>query len=77
IVNGSFMLDCILPVSESLDYPIRLASATSGKGSYYQEFHGYRVIPPELGKSTPFRGIDPADRAKWILYARGAITEGY
>lgn len=77
IVNGSFMLDCVLPVSESLDYPIRLASVTSGKGSYYQEFRGYRIIPPELGRTTPFRGIDPADRAKWILYARGAITEGY
>ena len=75
IVNGSFMLEAVLPVSECLDYQTRLASETGGRGRYYQRFKGYREIPPELGKSTPWRGICPRDTAKWILYARGAITE--
>ena len=75
MINGSFMLEAVLPVSECMDYPIKLASETAGKGRYYQQFKGYREIPPELGKTTPWRGICPRDTAKWILYARGAITE--
>ena len=75
IINGVFMLRAVLPVSESLNYPIRLASETSGKGRYYQQFKCYREIPAELGKSTPWKGVCPRDTAKWILYARGAITE--
>lgn len=74
VSGGSFEMECVLPVSTSLEYPVKLARQTSGKGGFSSEFYGYREIPPELGATTPFRGIDPLDRAKWILYARGAIT---
>ena len=75
ISRGSFRIEALLPVAESGDYPIRLAGLTGGKGIFSSEFTGYRVCPPELGKTAKRRGIDPRDRAKWILAARGAIQQ--
>ncbi len=66
-------IECRLPVATSLDYPVRLAAQSGGRAIYSTRFGGYRPCPLELGATTPRRGINPLDRAKWILYARGAI----
>ena len=71
--NGSCTVLCRIPVATSLDYPVRLASMTGGKAIYSSTFDGYRECPTELGAVAKRRGINPLDRAKWILYARGAI----
>ena len=71
----SFTLEASLPVATSLDYPVRLASLTHGKGLFFSAFDGYRPCPLELGSTAKRRGPDPLDRAKWILYARGAMTD--
>ena len=73
IQQGQFTLEAVLPVAESLDYPIAFRSMTSGKGTYASEFSGYQECPLELGKTAPRRGVNPLDRAKWILYARNAL----
>ena len=73
ISGGKFMLDCTLPVATSMDYPVRLASLTSGRGIMKTEFCGYKECPLELGKTTERRGINPLDRAKWILHKRSAL----
>ncbi|MCL2519199.1 MAG: GTP-binding protein, partial [Oscillospiraceae bacterium] len=73
ITKGAFEMEAILPVATSLDYPIRLAALTGGKGTYYSFFHGYKDCPLELGATATRRGINPLDRAKWILNARGAL----
>ncbi len=70
---GRCILECRLPVATTLDYPVRLAALSGGRAVYATRFGGYRECPLELGATTPRRGIDPLDRAKWILYARGAI----
>lgn len=74
INSGNFTIETILPVSTSLDYPSRLATLTGGKAKYSSSFNGYRECPLEFGAAAKRRGINPLDRAKWILWARGAIT---
>ncbi len=66
---------CRLPVSATLDYPVRLATQSGGRAIYSTRFGGYRACPLELGATAARRGINPLDRAKWILYARGAIQQ--
>ncbi|MBR4458467.1 MAG: TetM/TetW/TetO/TetS family tetracycline resistance ribosomal protection protein, partial [Clostridia bacterium] len=39
-------LRALVPVSESMDYPIRLAQATAGRGGMSIRLHGYRECPP-------------------------------
>ena len=74
IANGEFTLEARIPAADSIDYPIAFRSLTSGKGLYSTRFDGYQECPLELGKTCPRRGVDPLDRAKWILWARNAIT---
>jgi ribosomal protection tetracycline resistance protein len=75
VINGTFETEAILPVASSLEYPIRLSALSGGKATYSTEFYGYKEIPLELGATAKRRGVNPLDRSKWILQARGAYTE--
>jgi len=74
IKDDSFILKGTIPVATSLEYSTKLAGLTAGKGKYSTKFHSYRPCPVELGETTEFRGINPLDRAKYILKARKAIS---
>ena len=58
-----------------MDYPVRLASLSSGKALLSTRFSGYEPCPLSLGAVAKRRGCDPRDRAKWILVHRGAMHE--
>lgn len=73
IRSGQFMLETIVPVADSMEYPIRFRSLTSGKGTISQSFHDYLPCRPGFEARLPRRGVDPLDRAKWILYVRNAF----
>jgi ribosomal protection tetracycline resistance protein len=73
VSDEKFSLKGTLPVATSLDYAARLSSLTGGKGKLATRFSGYRACPLELGATTPFRGISPLDRSKYILQARKAL----
>ncbi|MBR2868358.1 MAG: TetM/TetW/TetO/TetS family tetracycline resistance ribosomal protection protein [Clostridia bacterium] len=65
-------LEAIVPVATSMDFPARLAVLSSGKAVLNQSFYGYRECRDGLEHVNPRRGVNPLDRSKWILYARGA-----
>ena len=62
-----------VPVAESLSYPVEFGSLTGGRGMLSTRFSGYEPCPLELGKTAKRRGLDPRDRAKWILHSRNAL----
>ncbi|MFV0401334.1 MAG: GTP-binding protein [Oscillospiraceae bacterium] len=74
ISGGKVELEALVPVAASMDYSVRFASLTGGKGTIRSEFSGYRECPEELGASTRRRGVNPLDRAKWILHKRAALN---
>ncbi len=71
--NGKFILTGTIPVSTSLEYSTTFSSITSGKGNYSTKFKYYKECPIELGVTTEYRGVNPLDRAKYILKARKAL----
>ena len=73
--NGRCTVEARLPVATTLEYPVRLAALSGGRAVYATRFDGYQECPLALGATTRWRGICPLDRAKWILYARGAIQQ--
>lgn len=73
VVNGRFTVEGTMPVATSLDYPIRLANATSGRGVLSSRFAGYQPAPPGFVAIRERVGVDPRDRAKYILSVRGAL----
>lgn len=73
IANGSCNIECILPAATSLEFPIKLASWSAGRSTYAPSFSGWRECPAGFVAETPRRGVNPLDRARWILWARGAL----
>ena len=71
-IGGNVALEAIVPVATSMDLPARLAVISSGKAVLSQSFYGYRECRDGLEHINPRRGVNPLDRSKWILYARGA-----
>ncbi len=66
--------EAVVPAAKYLDFPAKLASMSSGKAVCSSTFHGYRECTDGEIHENPRRGVNPLDRAKWILWARGAIT---
>lgn len=75
ITRGVFTVEGNVPVATSLEYPIKLGAVSSGRGVLTTQFAGYRECPLELGATTPRRGINPLDQAKYILSIRKALGE--
>jgi len=74
-VGESFILEGRIPAATSLDYPVQLASRSGGKAKIFTRLDGYEACTLEQGRTTPYRGISPLDRARWILQARGAMRD--
>ena len=73
VINSDIVtLEAIVPVATSMDFPAKLAVISSGKAVLSQSFYGYRECRDGLEHINPRRGVNPLDRSKWILYARGA-----
>lgn len=62
-----------VPAAESMDFPVFVAQVTGGRGILTMTFADYQPCPEGYGESTEYRGINPLDRDKYILYVRGAI----
>ena len=71
--NGQTELEACVPLAEAMGFPARVNALSGGQAQYASCFDGYRPCPLELGKTTKRRGVDPLDRAKWILHKRGAL----
>ena len=69
-------IEAIVPAATSMEFPQRLASLSSGRAALSTAFYGYRECRDGLEHISPRRGVNPLDRSKWILWARGAYTLG-
>lgn len=72
VAGDTASMEAILPLATTMHFPIWLASMTSGKAACASDFYGYSECPPGEMHETPRRGVNPLDRARWILYCRGA-----
>ena len=70
--EGKFSLDAEIPAEETFDLQETIASLTGGRGSYDARLVGYFPCPEGHGAVRERVGVDPLDRAQWILHCRGA-----
>lgn len=63
-----------IPLSTSINLPIKLSSLTSGKAKIITHFLKYKKCDVSLGKTREYKGISPLDTAKYILKARKALV---
>ena len=74
ILGQTATLEAIVPVATSMDFPTKLAVMSSGKAVMNRFFYGYRECRDGLEHINERRGVNPLDRSKWILWARGAYN---
>lgn len=72
IRSQTVITEAVVPVATSMDFPAKLAVISSGRAVLSQSFYGYRECRDGLEHISPRRGVNPLDRSKWILWARGA-----
>ena len=70
--DGRFRLSAELPAEESFDLQERISSLTGGRGSCDIRLLGYFPCPEGHGTVRERVGVNPLDRAQWILHCRGA-----
>ncbi len=75
VENGRFRLEAFLPAAEAVDLPVKFAAATGGEGVYNSSFSHYQDCPEGMGRDRERIGVDPLDKARFILAARSALTE--
>lgn len=74
IRSGMIIVESVVPVATSMNFPEKLATITSGRAILSQTFYGYRECNDSEEHINPRNGVNPLDRSKWILYARGAYN---
>ena len=74
IEEGKMKITGFIPLATSLNYPVKLASRTAGQASIQMQFSRYQKVTNELGEIRKYKGINPLDRAKYILKARKALV---
>ncbi len=74
IRSGMMTIEAVVPVATSMNFPEKLATLTSGKAILSQSFHGYRECNDGIEHISPRQGVNPLERSKWILWARGAYN---
>jgi ribosomal protection tetracycline resistance protein len=73
ISKGVFTVEGEVPAATSLDFPVKLAMISSGRGNITTSFNGYKPCSLEQGAVRERVGINPLDRAKYILGIRSAL----
>lgn len=73
IYAGNVCYEAVVPVAKSMDLPVKLSIISGGKAVLNSSFYGYRECKDGCEHLNPRRGVDPRDRSKWILWARGAL----
>lgn len=73
IKDNHFLISGEMPVATSMQFPVEFGILTHGKGVLKTRFLKYKTCPPELGNTCERRGVNPLDRAKYILSVRNAL----
>ena len=71
--QGTFTMQADIPASEAFDLPERVSMLSGGRARYEAHLLGYFPCPEGYGQPRERTSLDPLDRAKWILHARGAL----
>ncbi|MGG4401362.1 translation factor GTPase family protein [Paenibacillus amylolyticus] len=74
IGSGRCIIEGVMPLATSMDYPVKLRSETSGRGVLTTSFAGYQDCPADVNHTRKRRGVNPLDQSKYILSVRNAIT---
>lgn len=75
VIEDEFSIKGIIPVENSKEYKMKIASYTEGKGMFITKFYGYREVPAEFAKARKKTTYDPLNKKKYLLHKLNTIRD--
>ncbi|AGF55644.1 ribosomal protection tetracycline resistance protein [Clostridium saccharoperbutylacetonicum] len=75
VIEDEFSIKGLIPVENSKEYKMKIASYTQGKGMFVTKFYGYNEVPAEFGKVNPRTTYDPLNKKEYLLHKLNAIRD--
>lgn len=73
VLEDEFILTGTIPVESSMEYQIKVASYTEGKGLFLSKFTGYRDTAFEENKISKINYINALNKKEYIMYKLNAV----
>ncbi|WP_456010679.1 tetracycline resistance ribosomal protection protein [Clostridium butyricum] len=75
IIEDEFSIKGLIPVENSKEYKMKIASYTQGKGMFITKVYGYKEVPAEFVKTRQKTTYDPLNKKEYLLRKLNTIRD--
>ncbi|NOW05277.1 tetracycline resistance ribosomal protection protein [Clostridium beijerinckii] len=75
VIEDEFSIRGLIPVENSKEYKMKIASYTEGKGMFVTKFYGYKEVPAEFAKTRQKTTYDPLNKKEYLLHKLNTIRD--
>ncbi|WP_315074266.1 tetracycline resistance ribosomal protection protein [uncultured Clostridium sp.] len=73
VIDDEFSIKGLIPVENSKEYKMKIASYTQGKGMFITKFYGYKEVPADFKKARQKTTYDPLNKKEYLLHKLNTI----
>ena len=75
VIGDEFSIKGLIPVENSKEYKMKIASYTEGRGMFVTKFYGYKEASAEFSKARKKTTYDPLNKKEYLLHKLNAIRD--
>ena len=75
VIEEEFSIKGLIPVENSKEYKMKIASYTQGKGMFITKFYGYKEVPADFKKARQKTTYDPLNKKEYLLHKLNTIRD--
>ena len=75
VIGDEFAIKGLIPVENSKEYKMKIASYTEGRGMFVTKFYGYKEASAEFSKARKKTTYDPLNKKEYLLHKLNAIRD--
>ncbi|MFT8340606.1 tetracycline resistance ribosomal protection protein [Clostridium beijerinckii] len=75
VIEDEFSIKGLIPVENSKEYKMKIASYTEGKGMFMTKFYGHKEVPAEFAKTRQKTTYDPLNKKEYLLHKLNTIRD--
>ncbi len=75
VIEDEFSIKGLIPVENSKEYKMKIASYTQGKGMFITKVYGYKEVPADFKKARQKTTYDPLNKKEYILHKLNTIRD--
>ena len=75
VIEDEFSIKGLIPVENSKEYKMKIASYTQGKGMFITKIYGYKEVPADFKKARQKITYDPLNKKEYLLHKLNTIRD--